>query len=432
MLPLSLLPTTESGTFLDGLDAGVSPESAGAGSDALQTAFADLLGQNGASAAVEDVAAGETLPLTGKLLPPAAETVGGAATPGPEEIVASLEEQIDRLILSENAAAEPGGRAARLAELRSADELKANEILNTLVPPDMDHAGPVDERPQAQVLQTVDSGLARAAIAAGSPDDRAASAPGIAAGAPVVTREQASATRDLPRAMAAAASAGATDSGATTAPPTPAGIDEPVTLNVDSRAADARASAQPGLLLPTATPTPGEAGIESLGAVRPGAADIAAVSTPRSGPAAVSLPPIDVPVQDPAWDQAVSERVVMMAANKLKVAEIRLTPAELGPLRIQVAVDDGAAQVSFVAQHTVTRDALEQALPRLRDMFAESGIQLGDARVDVDTADTREERAGRDAALSPGQTSAADADIDAEPAAAAPIRQQRGLVDTFV
>lgn len=431
MLPLSLLPTAESGTFLDGLDAGISPEPAGAGSDALETAFADLLGQSGASAAVEDLAAGEALPLTGNLLPPAADTDTRAATPGPEEIVASLEEQIDRLILSESAAAEPGGRATRPADLRSADELKANEILNSLVLPDTEHAGPVDERPEAHVLHTTEDGLARAAIAAGSPDDLAVSTPGIAAGAPVVTREQASATRDLPRATVAAVSTRPKDSGAAAAPPSPAGIDDSVSLNVDSRAVDARASAQPGPLLPTATPTPGEAGIEPIGAVRPAAPDIAAASAQRSGPAAVSLPPIDIPVQDPAWDQAVSERVVMMAANKLKVAEIRLTPAELGPLRIQVAVDDGAAQVSFVAQHAVTRDALEQALPRLRDMFAESGIQLGDARVDVDTADTREERAGRDAALSHDQKSVADADIEREPAAA-PLRQQRGLVDTFV
>lgn len=86
-------------------------------------------------------------------------------------------------------------------------------------------------------------------------------------------------------------------------------------------------------------------------------------------------------VRDSAWGERIGERVLMMAGNQLKTAEIRLTPAELGPLRVQVSVDDGAANVTFHAQHAVTREALEQALPRLREMLAENGLSLGQADV---------------------------------------------------
>lgn len=86
-------------------------------------------------------------------------------------------------------------------------------------------------------------------------------------------------------------------------------------------------------------------------------------------------------VRDPAWGDRLNERVLLMAGNQQKTAEIRLTPAELGPLRVTVAVDDRAAHVTFHAQHGLTRDAIEQALPRLREMLAENGISLGQANV---------------------------------------------------
>ena len=90
---------------------------------------------------------------------------------------------------------------------------------------------------------------------------------------------------------------------------------------------------------------------------------------------------IRTPVSEPAWGDRMGQRVVMLAANQLKTAEIRLTPAELGPVHVKVSVEDGAASVTFQAAHAVTREALEQALPRLREMLAENGLTLGQADV---------------------------------------------------
>ena len=37
--------------------------------------------------------------------------------------------------------------------------------------------------------------------------------------------------------------------------------------------------------------------------------------------------------------------------------------------------------VTFIANHAATRDALEQALPKLRESFRENGMELADAEV---------------------------------------------------
>ncbi len=113
--------------------------------------------------------------------------------------------------------------------------------------------------------------------------------------------------------------------------------------------------------------------------ITPSAQQPAPVSTANSLPGQAGL--IETSVADSAWGDRLGERVLLMAGSQLRNAEIRLTPAELGPLRVQVAVDEGTANITFHAQHAVTRDAIEQALPRLREMLVENGLSLGQASV---------------------------------------------------
>jgi len=91
---------------------------------------------------------------------------------------------------------------------------------------------------------------------------------------------------------------------------------------------------------------------------------------------------IDAPVLDPAWQNAVNERVVWMAGRNLQSAELKLHPAELGPLQVQLSVDDKVVSVSISAAHPQTREALEGAIPKLREMLNEQGMDLGGASVD--------------------------------------------------
>ncbi len=138
---------------------------------------------------------------------------------------------------------------------------------------------------------------------------------------------------------------------------------------------------------------------------------------------------IPVPVRDSAWAEQIGERVLLMAGKQMTSAEIRLTPAELGPLRVQVSVDDGAANVTFQAQHAVTREAIEQALPRLRELLAENGLSLGQASVGEQgvAEGKRDERPAAD--RSGAGELVDDADQPAEPQR---LVASDSLVDTFV
>ncbi|MCS0541988.1 flagellar hook-length control protein FliK [Aeromonas veronii] len=76
------------------------------------------------------------------------------------------------------------------------------------------------------------------------------------------------------------------------------------------------------------------------------------------------------------------QKVNVMLAEKLQQAEIQLDPLGLGKMKIKIHMgSDSQANVHFVVQHGQTREMLEQAMPRLRDMLAGQGIQLGQTQV---------------------------------------------------
>ncbi len=104
-----------------------------------------------------------------------------------------------------------------------------------------------------------------------------------------------------------------------------------------------------------------------------------------TGATTVTQPGLSLPVQpnmqNPAWAQVMSSRVVYMAKEGVQQAELRMNPANLGPVEVRLHVQNDQASVTFLAQQGATREALEQALPRLRESFAESGLQLANAEV---------------------------------------------------
>ncbi|WP_421158612.1 flagellar hook-length control protein FliK [Aeromonas dhakensis] len=85
---------------------------------------------------------------------------------------------------------------------------------------------------------------------------------------------------------------------------------------------------------------------------------------------------------DPEAPAQLHQKVNLMLADKLQQAEIQLDPLGLGKMKIQIQIDSSnQANVHFVVQHGQTREMLEQAMPRLRDMLAGQGIQLGQTQV---------------------------------------------------
>jgi flagellar hook-length control protein FliK len=86
-------------------------------------------------------------------------------------------------------------------------------------------------------------------------------------------------------------------------------------------------------------------------------------------------------VGQPGFSQEFSDRVLVLTHGGVQTAQISLEPAGLGPVGVSIQVHGHEATLAFTAAHPATRDALEAALPRLREMFASSGMQLADASV---------------------------------------------------
>ncbi|MCG9697147.1 flagellar hook-length control protein FliK [Shewanella sp. Isolate11] len=75
------------------------------------------------------------------------------------------------------------------------------------------------------------------------------------------------------------------------------------------------------------------------------------------------------------------QQLLTMVSQGVQHAEIRLDPAELGHMMVRIQVQGDQTQVQFqVAQHQ-TRDLVEQAIPRLRELLADQGMQLTDSNV---------------------------------------------------
>ncbi|WP_281213326.1 flagellar hook-length control protein FliK [Shewanella insulae] len=75
------------------------------------------------------------------------------------------------------------------------------------------------------------------------------------------------------------------------------------------------------------------------------------------------------------------QQLVAMVSQGVQLAEIRLDPPELGHMMVRVQVQGEQTQVQFHVTQTQTRDLVEQAIPRLRELLAEQGMQLTDSNV---------------------------------------------------
>lgn len=91
--------------------------------------------------------------------------------------------------------------------------------------------------------------------------------------------------------------------------------------------------------------------------------------------------PVNVPVGSAQWADEIGSRMTMMVEQGKHTASLRLSPEHLGPLEVRITMNGDQASVQFGAANVDTRNAIENALPRLREMFASQGLSLADANV---------------------------------------------------
>lgn len=112
-----------------------------------------------------------------------------------------------------------------------------------------------------------------------------------------------------------------------------------------------------------------------------GAPQAAALGAPPREPAVVPTLQLAERPGSEAFSRALGERVIVMADRDLSQARIALNPPQLGPIEVRVQVNGEQASVSFSAHSHVAREALEQAMPRLREMLGSQGFTQVDVNV---------------------------------------------------
>jgi flagellar hook-length control protein FliK len=138
-----------------------------------------------------------------------------------------------------------------------------------------------------------------------------------------------------------------------------------------------------------------------------------------------------------AWENQVGQKVVYMLGNEEQTASLTLNPPDLGPMQVVLSVSNDQANVTFSSNQLEVRQALENALPRLREMMSESGIALGNATVNAGTQDQRQaqqdssSRGGRNYGSGKAVDGVSSTDTSTTRVARTTLLNDRGMVDTF-
>lgn len=117
------------------------------------------------------------------------------------------------------------------------------------------------------------------------------------------------------------------------------------------------------------------------GAVRTDGIGITAPQRAVQDPAAQAALQVRTPVRAPGWEAEFSQKVVWMAGRDTQSAQLMLNPPQLGPVEVRLTMSGGEAGAQFFSPHQNVREAIESAMPRLRDMMAEAGLSLGQTSV---------------------------------------------------
>ncbi len=120
-----------------------------------------------------------------------------------------------------------------------------------------------------------------------------------------------------------------------------------------------------------ATPTP---------VVLPAVQTVAA-SQPQAVFAPAYSDKIQSNVGSAGWNQALGTKITWMATAGMQSASLSLNPPDLGPMQVVLNVHNQQADATFITAQPEVKQALEAAMPKLREMMDQAGIQLGQANV---------------------------------------------------
>ncbi|MFZ2301254.1 MAG: flagellar hook-length control protein FliK [Gallionella sp.] len=146
---------------------------------------------------------------------------------------------------------------------------------------------------------------------------------------------------------------------------------------------------------------------------------------------------ISSPLNSNGWAGEFSQKITWMGTQQNQVAELHLNPPNLGPLDVVLKISDNQATALFTSPHSAVRDAVENALPKLREMLADNGIMLGNTMVSDQSPRDRsadgliDHGAGAPARHENSDDAPRVAGLSLATTQAITTRQHNGMVDTF-
>jgi flagellar hook-length control protein FliK len=118
--------------------------------------------------------------------------------------------------------------------------------------------------------------------------------------------------------------------------------------------------------------------------------EVSMLNPPRlSTQAGATLPQFTIPAGagQKSWAEEIGNRVMWMLGRAQSRAELILTPPLLGKVEVSIHLNGDQSTAQFLASSQSAREALEQAMPRLRELLAQAGINLGEASVNTSAED---------------------------------------------
>ncbi|MGK0281779.1 MAG: flagellar hook-length control protein FliK [Patiriisocius sp.] len=103
-----------------------------------------------------------------------------------------------------------------------------------------------------------------------------------------------------------------------------------------------------------------------------------------TSPQSVTTPvpaPLNVLLLSSNASEALSGNIRWMVGEGIQNATVSVTPSGMGPITVQIGVEKDQMSISIIATQAGTREALEAAVPRLREQLGTQGLES--VRVDV-------------------------------------------------
>ncbi len=86
---------------------------------------------------------------------------------------------------------------------------------------------------------------------------------------------------------------------------------------------------------------------------------------------------VNTPFGQVGWTQDINQHIVVMVNEKSQSIRLTLNPPELGPVEVNVKIENKVASVQFLSAAPEVQKALQDGIPVLQEMLSQSGIDLG-------------------------------------------------------